>query len=109
FQADDDIRDVDVTGVQTCALPIYSVPDASADQVWVAGRANLFPQNLGAEGARLEIYEVDPVTGVRLGDSPLYVRDIDDSGDFGPFAVSRGASIEYVLMQGESKIGRAHV
>ncbi len=79
-----------------------SVPDASADQVWVAGRANLFPQNLGAEGARLEIYEVDPVTGVRLGDSPLYVRDIDDSGDFGPFAVSRGASIEYVLMQGES-------
>ena len=25
FQAEDGIRDYDVTGVQTCALPIYSV------------------------------------------------------------------------------------
>src|SRR5437762_7109927 len=29
FQAEDGIRDTSVTGVQTCALPIY-VPDASA-------------------------------------------------------------------------------
>src|ERR1017187_10781023 len=26
FQAEDGIRDTSVTGVQTCALPIYSVP-----------------------------------------------------------------------------------
>src|SRR2546430_8760448 len=27
FQAEDGIRDLTVTGVQTCALPIYSCPD----------------------------------------------------------------------------------
>src|SRR5687768_17893169 len=29
FQAEDGIRDVAVTGVQTCALPIYSAPHVS--------------------------------------------------------------------------------
>src|SRR5690554_7265687 len=28
FQAEDGIRDADVTGVQTCALPISAAPDA---------------------------------------------------------------------------------
>src|SRR6266498_5972967 len=28
FQAEDGIRDADVTGVQTCALPIYDVDEA---------------------------------------------------------------------------------
>src|SRR5690554_7472244 len=33
FQAEDGIRDADVTGVQTCALPIYILllPDAAVD------------------------------------------------------------------------------
>src|SRR3712207_7017826 len=48
FQAEDGIRDIGVTGVQTCALPIYW-----HDQVWVplafpaeeaAGRGNHFLQ-----------------------------------------------------------------
>src|SRR5947209_8967003 len=29
FQAEDGIRDIGVTGVQTCALPIFTLPDAS--------------------------------------------------------------------------------
>ena len=29
FQAEDGIRDIGVTGVQTCALPIYPAPDSS--------------------------------------------------------------------------------
>src|SRR5690606_40541748 len=33
FQAEDGIRDFHVTGVQTCALPIW----ATADQVWAGG------------------------------------------------------------------------
>src|SRR3989442_5162676 len=32
FQAEDGIRDADVTGVQTCALPISSWPTPSAPQ-----------------------------------------------------------------------------
>src|SRR5206468_9883859 len=31
FQAEDGIRDLIVTGVQTCALPIYNMPDAALD------------------------------------------------------------------------------
>src|SRR2546430_10200532 len=30
FQAEDGIRDLTVTGVQTCALPIYAVPGTAA-------------------------------------------------------------------------------
>src|SRR3712207_7025459 len=39
FQAKDDIRDIGVTGVQTCALPIsaFNAPDASSLDVRHAG------------------------------------------------------------------------
>src|SRR5256885_9319290 len=33
FQAEDGIRDYKVTGVQTCALPIYAVREGYADNV----------------------------------------------------------------------------
>src|SRR3989442_1942747 len=36
FQAEDGIRDADVTGVQTCALPIWATRPASA-MVWTSG------------------------------------------------------------------------
>src|SRR3989449_7873975 len=40
FQAEDGIRDVAVTGVQTCALPIYHLLAASSgDEAERAGRA----------------------------------------------------------------------
>src|SRR6266540_1599528 len=40
FQAEDGIRDRDVTGVQTCALPISSICSASASHhVWTGKRA----------------------------------------------------------------------
>src|SRR3712207_2179882 len=46
FQAEDGIRDIGVTGVQTCALPIYAPPpsyrgpgDAHSNQEWVWQRA----------------------------------------------------------------------
>src|SRR5207237_10195433 len=42
FQAEDGIRDSSVTGVQTCALPIYVVRDSGIDAVaydiWVLRR-----------------------------------------------------------------------
>src|SRR5207253_5350268 len=41
FQAEDGIRDGHVTGVQTCALPIYTVflEPIATDAIFVAGRA----------------------------------------------------------------------
>src|SRR2546422_4141397 len=40
FQAEDGIRDVAVTGVQTCALPISS---AGSPGCWIAGRTARLP------------------------------------------------------------------
>src|SRR2546430_5102928 len=37
FQAEDGIRDLTVTGVQTCALPIYQLPDIKKIRPDVAG------------------------------------------------------------------------
>src|SRR3712207_8335903 len=37
FQAEDGIRDIGVTGVQTCALPIFTVTRACAKSEWRAG------------------------------------------------------------------------
>ena len=36
FQAEDGIRDYDVTGVQTCALPIWKPRNADEDAFWTA-------------------------------------------------------------------------
>ena len=50
FQAEDGIRDHCVTGVQTCALPIWGI-----DVLLVLGRCNLEDRHaLGIAGQRLE-------------------------------------------------------
>ena len=41
FQAEDGIRDYDVTGVQTCALPIYDGILAAIQQTRPAGRKKM--------------------------------------------------------------------
>src|SRR3989449_8138374 len=46
FQAEDGIREVAVTGVQTCALPI-SLPEASGYQVYRGAMEGLAPGNYG--------------------------------------------------------------
>src|SRR2546422_8070900 len=46
FQAEDGIRDVAVTGVQTCALPIYPRHPASDAQ---AGRVRRVGESFGSE------------------------------------------------------------
>src|SRR2546429_5401256 len=41
FQAEDGIRDVAVTGVQTCALPICRFEGVAHDLVWSASRRDI--------------------------------------------------------------------
>src|SRR5688572_32475949 len=52
FQAEDGIRDLTVTGVQTCALPIYKLP--AGTQLWY-GTVLPSPQTID----RLEIVDHD--------------------------------------------------
>ena len=80
-----------------------AIPDAEGEHVWLAGKANLFPQNSGASGTRLEIHTIDPVTGARLSDTPLHTQDIGDSGEWGPVRVEKGASVEFALQHGEAE------
>ena len=81
----------------------HKVPDSEADQVWLAGKASLFPQNVGASGATLNVYTVDSNTGARLSDTPVYSKTITDDGAWGPFAVENGASVEYALIHGDNQ------
>lgn len=80
-----------------------AIPDAEGEHVWLAGKANLFPQNSGASGTRLEVRAIDPVTGARLSDTPLYAQDIGDSGEWGPVRVEKGASVEFALLHGDGE------
>ena len=80
-----------------------SIPVAEGGNVWLAGKANLFPQNTGASGTRLEVYTIDSVTGARLSDTPLHEQDIGASGSWGPVRVETGASVEYALLHGEGQ------
>src|SRR2546430_4098204 len=65
FQAEDGIRDLTVTGVQTCALPISAGVDATVIRNWL-GHARLDTTNLYAranlETKRKALEQVDPAT-----------------------------------------------
>src|SRR2546429_2754144 len=69
FQAEDGIRDVAVTGVQTCALPIWAAAR------WLRRRAELYAA-AGAGGHRLHTGAGDPSATGRDGHRAT-VRDRD--------------------------------
>ena len=56
-------------------------------RVRVAGRALAFPDNVGIDGGQLAVYEVEAATGQRVSDEPVYEKQIDSLGFFGPFKV----------------------
>jgi len=70
---------------------------ATGSRVRVAGRAVLFPQNQGFEGATLRIWRVRADTGQRATRGPLATKTISESGHFGPLALDRSATYEFAL------------
>lgn len=73
------------------------IPEADGDHVWISGRANIFPANVGAVGTVLEISEVDPTTGRPLGSQPDHSQPIGEDGHWGPMRINKGGSYEFVL------------
>jgi len=65
------------------------LPDRDG-RINLAGRAVLFPQNVGAAGATVEIYEVNGETGARKHRHPEATYPIDATGNFGPFRARAG-------------------
>jgi pimeloyl-ACP methyl ester carboxylesterase len=84
------------TGEPPETTEILREPNRSKGQITVAGRALLFPHNRGNVGTTLEIFEVDPATGQRIG-APVAQQAIDEGGNFGPVAVQAGRHYEFAV------------
>ncbi len=79
--------------------PIKRILPAPGHTVRIAGRANLFPVNTGAEGTVLEIYEVDKNTGYRKNKKPVYRKEIGSSGEWGPCRIKKMTTYEFALLR----------
>ncbi|WP_233510979.1 lipase/acyltransferase domain-containing protein [Actinomadura craniellae] len=73
-------------------------------RIELSGRAVLFPSNLGAEGARLEIYEVSPWTGARKSRKPVAVRQISGDGSWGPVKAWGHAHYEFAVVWNDQAV-----
>ena len=82
------------TGDQPRTTDVLAEPPG---QVTIAGRAVLFPQNVGYEGARLELWRVDPATGHRISAKPFESLVLGESGEFGPTRVNGRHTYEFAL------------
>lgn len=68
----------------------------------IAGRAVLFPQNVGVAGSTLEIYKVNGDTGFRIHKKPEAIYAIDGTGNWGPFKAKAGEYYEFVIVRPET-------
>lgn len=74
------------------------IPPAAEDSIDIAGRANIFPENIGAAGRTLRIYEVDPVTGFQVDPAgPVAELPIGEDGQWGPVMVTKGVTYMFAL------------
>jgi hypothetical protein len=67
--------------------------------VTVSGRAVLFPTNVGVEGARVDVYVLNPLTGARRPGPPVVTFEIPADGSFGPFQALSLARYEFALVR----------
>ncbi|NLV16032.1 MAG: hypothetical protein GXY50_02310 [Syntrophomonadaceae bacterium] len=74
----------------------------SGDQVELAGRAVLFPQNTGPANTELEIWEIDGTTGYRTGDEPAAAYQLDNDGAWEPFMGKKDQHYEFVLIRDDN-------
>ncbi|HEU5472698.1 MAG TPA: hypothetical protein VFV67_18785 [Actinophytocola sp.] len=64
----------------------------------LSGRAVLFPTNTGLTDARLEVYEVTPLTGHRHHPNPTQVLTLSPDGSFGPFPANPHTRYEFAIV-----------
>ena len=84
-----------ITGREPETVDILLQPQATLNGM-VSGWANGAPTNLPLAGTKVEIFEIDPATGQRLGDA-VHQRTTSADGVWGPFPAKPSAYYEFVL------------
>jgi len=84
-----------LTGV---APETTAVTEASGP-VDIAGRVVLFPENIGYDGGRVQVWELEAATGQRKGEAPVTEFTVDASGDFGPLQLETDTHYEFALLR----------
>jgi hypothetical protein len=65
----------------------------------ISGRVVAFPENVGLDGATLDLWWVHRNTGERIGSSPRATFEIGPDGSFGPYKGWYGANYEFAVTQ----------
>jgi len=68
-------------------------------QITIQGRVVLFPQNRGADGATLQVWEVAAAGGRRKTASPSASVAIGPSGQWGPIPITAGRHYEFNVLR----------
>lgn len=68
-------------------------------EVKVAGRAMVFPQNVGLENTRLRVWAIDEGSGQREAKRPAAKPELAEDGSWGPIRLRRGQRYEFALLR----------
>jgi pimeloyl-ACP methyl ester carboxylesterase len=78
------------------------------NRVRVSGEVNYFPQNVGVEGATLDIWEINLRTGRRVGREPRATYTIGADGGWGPFRANGNKRYEFAVTREIDGVTRSH-
>jgi len=78
-------------------LPSIVKIEPQTTPVVISGRAVNFPENTGRAGSTLQIWELVPSTGARVGTAPLQTFSIGEDGNWGPVTVDPSKYYELAL------------
>jgi pimeloyl-ACP methyl ester carboxylesterase len=73
-------------------------------RIRLSGEANVFPQNHGADGFSLQIFEIDRRTGRREQRRPDATFAIGPDGAWGPFQAHAGERYEFALTRTDGSV-----
>jgi pimeloyl-ACP methyl ester carboxylesterase len=83
----------------TGIAPTTTAVTEASGPVDIAGRVVLFPENLGYDGGRVQVWELEAATGQRRGAAPVSEFTVDASGDFGPLELNTDTHYEFALLR----------
>lgn len=75
--------------------------------ITLSGKLVSFVENIVLPTAKLEIYEVDKNTGIRLNQNPVYLQSVSN-GSWGPFAAKTDTYYEFVVSSKEKGVRPIH-